>query len=137
MFWARAKARSGWAPQKECFSFSQGRRWTATGVLTSRRGPDEGSLPAILLARIPHQELGTVEQRGPYPRLAEVFHRPPAATVCARRMAGFGVREIAPALSTADLSAVDAPRRAAASKSGDESPHSKTPLRIDLVRSSG
>jgi hypothetical protein len=26
------------------FSFSQGRRWTATGVLTSRRGPDEGSL---------------------------------------------------------------------------------------------
>ena len=25
--------------------FSQGRRWTATGVLSSRRGPDEGSLP--------------------------------------------------------------------------------------------
>jgi hypothetical protein len=27
------------------FSFSQGRRWSATGVLPSRRGPDEGSLP--------------------------------------------------------------------------------------------
>ena len=26
-------------------TFSQGRRWTATGVLTSSRGPDEGSLP--------------------------------------------------------------------------------------------
>jgi len=26
------------------FSFSEGRRWTATGVLTRRRGPDEGSL---------------------------------------------------------------------------------------------
>jgi hypothetical protein len=26
-------------------TFSAGRRWTATGVLTSRRGPDEGSLP--------------------------------------------------------------------------------------------
>jgi hypothetical protein len=26
-------------------TFSQGRRWTATGVLPSRRGPDEGSLP--------------------------------------------------------------------------------------------
>jgi hypothetical protein len=31
---------------KTVFSFSEGRRWTATGVLTSRRGPDEGSLPA-------------------------------------------------------------------------------------------
>jgi hypothetical protein len=26
-------------------TFSEVRRWTATGVLTSRRGPDEGSLP--------------------------------------------------------------------------------------------
>jgi hypothetical protein len=26
-------------------TFSEGRRWTATGVLISRRGPDEGSLP--------------------------------------------------------------------------------------------
>ena len=49
----------------------------------------------------------------------------------AGRMAGFGVRGSPPA----DLSAVDAPRRVAASKSGDESPHSKPPLRIDLVRS--
>ena len=38
--------------------------------------------------------------------LPEVFHRPPAPTGCAGRMAGFGVRELAPALSTADLSAV-------------------------------
>ena len=30
---------------KTVFSFSEGRRWTATGVLTSRRGLDEGSLP--------------------------------------------------------------------------------------------
>ena len=30
------------------FSFSEGRRWTAAGVLTSRRGPDEGFLPAPL-----------------------------------------------------------------------------------------
>ena len=28
-------------------TFSEGRRWTATGVLTSRRGPDEGSLPPL------------------------------------------------------------------------------------------
>ena len=32
-------------PQKTLFSFSGGRRWTATGVLFSRRGPDEGLLP--------------------------------------------------------------------------------------------
>jgi len=31
-------------PAKTLFPFSEGRRWTATGVLTSRRGPDEGSL---------------------------------------------------------------------------------------------
>ncbi len=36
------------ARKKRFFSFSQGRRWTATGVLTSRRGPDEGSLPWLL-----------------------------------------------------------------------------------------
>jgi hypothetical protein len=46
----------GWreSARRRCFSFSQGRRWTATGVLTSRRGQgaprsacrgDEGSLP--------------------------------------------------------------------------------------------
>ena len=40
-------------------------------------------------------------------------------------MARFGVRELAPAFSTAHLSAGDAPRRVAARKSGDESPHSK------------
>ena len=28
-------------------SFSEGRRWTATGVLTNRRAPDEGSLPRL------------------------------------------------------------------------------------------
>ena len=33
------------APGEGFVSFSEGRRWTATGVLTSRRGPDEGSLP--------------------------------------------------------------------------------------------
>jgi len=48
----------------------------------------------------------------------------------------FGVRELGPAFSTADSSAVcfsprpvavdDAPRRVAASKSGDESPHSES-----------
>jgi hypothetical protein len=32
------------------FSFSLGRRWTATGVPTSRRGPDEGLLPSGLAA---------------------------------------------------------------------------------------
>jgi hypothetical protein len=38
----------------------------------------------------------------------------------------FGVRELGPALSPADSSAVaHLPRRVAASKSGDESPHSK------------
>jgi hypothetical protein len=26
-------------------TFSEGRRWTATGILISRRGPDEGLLP--------------------------------------------------------------------------------------------
>ena len=31
-------------PQENFFSFSRGRRWTATGALTSRRGPDEGFL---------------------------------------------------------------------------------------------
>ena len=42
-----------------------------------------------------------------------------------RGLARFGVRELAPAFSTADSSAVGSPRRVAASKSGDESPHSK------------
>jgi hypothetical protein len=28
-------------------TFSEGRRWTATGVLISRRGPDEGLLPRL------------------------------------------------------------------------------------------
>ena len=37
---SRAAARPAIFP-----TFSEGRRWTATGVLTSRRGPDEGSLP--------------------------------------------------------------------------------------------
>ena len=32
-------------PPKTLLSFSGGRRWAATGVLSSRRGPDEGSLP--------------------------------------------------------------------------------------------
>jgi len=36
----RARARPTIFP-----TFSEGRRWTATGVFTSRRGPDEGSLP--------------------------------------------------------------------------------------------
>jgi hypothetical protein len=50
----------------------------------------------------------------------------------------FGVRELAPAFSTADSSAVGySPRRVAASKSGDESPHSERPVRISVVRSSG
>ena len=40
-------------------------------------------------------------------------------------MARFGVRELAPAFSTADSSAVGSPRRVAASKSGVESPPSK------------
>jgi len=44
-----------------------------------------------------------------------------------RMVPDFGVRELAPALSTADSSAVGvAPRRVAASKSGDESPHSES-----------
>ena len=44
-------------------------------------------------------------------------------------MRDFGVRELAPAFSIADLAAVSySPRRVAASKSGDESPHSKTPV---------
>jgi len=30
-------------------TFSEGRRWAATGVLISRRGPDEGSLPVLRL----------------------------------------------------------------------------------------
>ena len=37
-------ARHG-VPPKTLLSFSGGRRWTATGVLSSRRGPDEGLLP--------------------------------------------------------------------------------------------
>jgi hypothetical protein len=42
----------------------------------------------------------------------------------------FGVRELAPAFSAADSSAVrPSPRRVAASKSGDESPHSKSSVR--------
>ena len=36
---------AGCRRKETLFSFSEGRRWTATGVLTSRRGPDEGSLP--------------------------------------------------------------------------------------------
>jgi hypothetical protein len=51
------------------------------------------------------------------------------SNVCATRgrtEPNFGVREIAPAFSTADSSAVaNSPRRAAAMESGDESPHSK------------
>jgi hypothetical protein len=50
----------------------------------------------------------------------------------------FGVRELGPAFSTADSSAVgDAPRRVAASKSGAESPHSKISFRAAVVRNSG
>ena len=45
--------------------------------------------------------------------------------------ADFGVRELAPALSAADSSAVsDSPRRVAARESADESPHSKTSVRM-------
>ena len=53
-------------------------------------------------------------------------------------MRAFGVRELAPALPTADLSAVGhSPRRVAASKSGDESPHSERPVRIAAESISG
>ena len=47
-YFGRARARQGvrgGTPQEKPFSFSEGRRWTAHGILTSRRGPDEGSLP--------------------------------------------------------------------------------------------
>ena len=37
---SRARVR---APQEKVLSFSEGRRWPATGALSSRRGPDEGS----------------------------------------------------------------------------------------------
>jgi len=57
-----------------------------------------------------------------------------ADNLSGRAMASFGVRELAPAFSTADLSAVGySPRQVAASKSGDESPHSERPL-IAVVR---
>ena len=52
-------------------------------------------------------------------------------------MPNFGVRELAPAFSTADLSAVgSSPRLVAASKSGDESPHSEKSVRITVASSS-
>ena len=51
-----------------------------------------------------------------------------------RMVPDFGVRELAPALSTADSSAVGvAPRRVAASKSGDEPPHSKSFARANSL----
>ena len=47
--------------------------------------------------------------------------------------ANFGVRDLAPALSPADSSAGDSPRRVAAGKSGDEPSHSKLALRDGLI----
>ena len=35
------------APPRTMFSFSRGRRWTATSALPSRRGPAEGSVPPL------------------------------------------------------------------------------------------
>jgi len=50
----------------------------------------------------------------------------------------FGVRGLAPAFSSADLSKVGhSPRRVAASKSGDESPHSERRVRFAVVRGAG
>src|ERR1039458_4459349 len=75
-------------------------------------------------------------RRGPYAAFLAI---PPAVTpsnLYGRATAIFGVRELAPAFPTADLSAVDdSPRRVAASKSGDESPHSESPFRRAMVRS--
>ena len=53
--------------------------------------------------------------------------RPPRSnSLSGRTEANFAVRELAPAFSTADESALgDWPRRVAAMESGDESPHSK------------
>ena len=49
----------------------------------------------------------------------------------------FGVRELGPAFSTADSSAVcQLPRRVAASKSGDESPHSESFARANRLSGS-
>ena len=74
-------------------------------------------------------------------RYAAFLAIPPAVTpnnLYGRATAIFGVRELAPAFPTADLSAVDdSPRRVAASKSGDESPHSESPFRRAMVRSPG
>ena len=54
-----------------------------------------------------------------------------------RAAPSFGVRELGPAFSTADSSAAgDAPRLVGASKSGDESPHSKVSFRPAAVRTS-
>ena len=66
------------------------------------------------------------------------WRSPPGATsiLCAGMTAGFGVRELAPAFSTADGSAVgSSPRRVPASKSGDESPQPEKAIRIAAVAS--
>ena len=98
-----------------------------------RGGADFGSSPDFS----PRLRNGGVG-RGRYAAFLAI---PPAVTpnnLYGRATAIFVVRELAPAFPTADLSAVDdSPRRVAASKSGDESPHSESPFRRAMVRSPG